>query len=61
MLLQELRQRERGQADRFRVIVAVSYRVSKLAPYDVYMLRWRSANMASRSQEDGIGQLLMKS
>jgi hypothetical protein len=61
MLLQELRQRERGPTNRLWVIVAVCYSVTELTPYDINMSRWRVTNIASRIQEDGIGQLLMKS
>ena len=48
MLLQELRQRQRGQTNRLWVIIAVRYPATELAPYDINMSRWRVANITSR-------------
>jgi hypothetical protein len=50
MLLQELRQRERGQTNRLWVIVAVRYPVTELASYDLNMSRRRATGMTVRGQ-----------
>jgi hypothetical protein len=60
MLLQELRQRERGQTDRLLVIVAVRYPVTELASYDLNMSRWRTADITIRGKKDVISQPLLK-
>jgi hypothetical protein len=48
MLPQELRQFDRGQAYRFRVVVAIGYPVMELAPYDFNMSRRRVTNITTR-------------
>jgi hypothetical protein len=60
MLPQKLGQIERGQAYRFGVILAIGYPVMELAPHDVDVPRWRVTNITSGSQDDGIGQPLLK-